>query len=132
MFFDLGATLSSVYLTVQGAALPVLARQKAMAIDAPESVPYLQIHEPDRAMHRDHLDGCHGLQVLEEFGIDRLWRYVAHHMLWNFILGYICLILSIIMWVCGRESPALVVPLVVVAVGTALPVYGFLRFILPV
>ena len=131
LFFDLGATLSSVYITVQGAALPVLARRKAMATGAPKSSPYLQIHEPDHMMPRYHLDGWHGVQILEEFGMDRLWRYVAHHMLWNFVLGYICLIMSIILWVCGKESMALAVPTVVVAVGTAATVYGFLRFIIP-
>src|SRR5258706_11522111 len=36
-----------------------------------------------------------------------------------------CLIMSIILWVCGKESTALVVPTVVVAVGTAGPVYRF-------
>ncbi len=131
LFFDLGATLSSVYIIVQGAALPVLARRKAMVTCASRSVPYLQIHEPDHMMPRGHLDGWHGVPILEEFGMDRLWRYVAHHMLWNFVLGYICLIMSIILWVCGMESTALVVPIVVVAVGTAGPVYGFLRFIIP-
>ena len=129
VFFDLGATVSSVYITVQGAALPVLARRKAIARD-PESGPYRQIHEPDHMMSRDLLDGWHGVQILEEFGIGRHWKFVAHHMLWNFVLGYICLIMSIVLWVCGRESPALVIPVVVIAVGTAAPVYEFLRFIL--
>ncbi len=133
LFFDLGATLSSVYITVQGAALPVLARRKAMAmaIGASKSVPYLQIHEPDHMMPRDHLDGRHSLDIIEAFGMDKLWRYVAHHMLWNFVLGYICLVLSVIMWVIGKESKELIIPIVVVAVGTAFPVYGFLRFMVP-
>ena len=131
LFFDLGATLSSVYITVQGAALPVLARRQAMAIGAPKSAPYLQIHEPDHTMPRYHLDGWHGVEILEEFGMNRLWRYVAYHMLWNFVLGYICLVVSIVIWVCGREEPALFIPIVLIAVGTAVPVYGFLRFIVP-
>ena len=131
LFFDLGATLSSVYITVQGAALPVLARRKAMDTEAHNSVPYLQIHEPNHPVPRDHLDGWHGVQILEEFGMDKLWRYVAHHMLWNFVLGYICLFMSVIIWVFSKESPALIVPIVVIAVCTAFPVYGFLRFMLP-
>ena len=52
MFFDLGATLSSVYVAVQGAALPVLARQMAMDTRDKQSAPSLQIHEPDRSMPR--------------------------------------------------------------------------------
>ena len=47
--------------------------------------------------------------------MDRFWRYVAHHMLRNFVLGYICLIVSIVIWVCGRGSPELVIPIVVIA-----------------
>ena len=82
-------------------------------------------------MPRGHLDGWHGVQILEEFGMDRLWRYVAHHMLLNFVLGYIYLIMTIVLWVCGKESMALAVLIVVVAVGTAVKVYGFLRFIIP-
>jgi len=58
--------------------------------------------------------------------MDRLWRYVAHHMLWNFVLGYICLL-----WVCVQESTALVIPVVMIAVGRSPPFYGFLRFIVP-
>lgn len=131
VFFDLGATVSSVYITVQGAALPVLARRKAMAMADLESGPYRQLHEPDHTMPRYRLDGWHSVQVLEEFGIGRLWRFVAFHMLWTFVLGYICLIVSVILWVCARELPALIIPVVVIAVGTALPVYGFLCFILP-
>ena len=131
LFFDLGATLSSVYITVQGAALPVLARRKAMAIGPSESVPYLQLHEPGRMMPRDHVDGRHSLDIIEAFGMDKLWKYVAHHMLWNFVLGYICLVLSVIIWVFGRESKELIIPIVVVAFGTAFPVYGFLLFMVP-
>ena len=131
VFFDLGATLSSVYITVQGAALPGLARRKAMSIRDPESGPYRQIHDPDYKMPYNRLDGWHDVQMLEEFGIGRFWRVVAFHMLWNFVLGYICLIMSVIMWVCGREMPALIIPIVVIAVGSALPVYGFIRFIVP-
>jgi hypothetical protein len=131
LFFDLGATLSSVYITVQGAALPVLARRKAMDTIAEGSSPYFQIHKPDHKMPRSHLDGWHGVQILEEFGMDRLWRFVAHHMLWNFVLGYICLVMSVILWVCAKESTALVVPVVMIAACTAAPVYGFLRFIAP-
>ena len=131
VFFDLGATVSSVYITVQGAALPVLARRKAMAMHDLESGPYRQIHDPDYKMPYNRLDGWHDVQMLEEFGIGRLWKAVAYHMLWCFVLGYICLVMSIILWVCAREIPALIVPVVVIGVGTALPVYGFLRFILP-
>ena len=131
LFFDLGATLSSVYITVQGAALPVLARRKAMAAGDSKSDPYLQVHESDHMMRRYHLDGLHGLEIIEEFGMDRLWRYVAHHMLWNFVLGYICLVLSVIIWVVGKESKELIIPVCVVAIGAAFPVYGFLRFMTP-
>lgn len=134
VFFDLGATLSSVYITVQGAALPGLARQKAMArhdLESAAPAPYHQIHNPNYRMPYDRLDGWHDVQMLEEYGIGRLWRVVAFHMLWNFVLGYICLIMSVIMWVCGREMPALIIPIVVIAVGSALPVYGFVRFIVP-
>ena len=63
--------------------------------------------------------------------MDRLWRYVARHMLWNFVLGYICLFMSVIIWVFAKESTELIVPIVVIAVCTALPVYGFLRFMVP-
>ena len=52
MFFDLGATLSSVYVAVQGAALSVLAWQMAMETRDKQSAPSLQIHEPDRSMPR--------------------------------------------------------------------------------
>jgi len=131
LFFDLGATLSSVYITVQGAALPVLARRKAMDTSAQNSAPYRQMHEPGHTMPRGHLDGWGGVDILEDFGMDKLWRYVAHHMLWNFVLGYICLVISVILWVCAKESTALVVPVVMIAFCTAAPVYGFLRFILP-
>jgi len=67
VFFDLGATASLVCITVQGAALPVLARRKAMARD-PESGPYRQIHEPGHMMPRDLLDG--GM-------VCRYWRCLA-------------------------------------------------------
>jgi len=118
-----------ILITVQGAALPVLARRKAMDGDL-ESGPCGQIYEPKRMMPRYFLDGRNGLRILEEFGIGGHWKFIARHMLWNFVLGYICLIMSIVLWVCGRESPALVIPVVVIAVGTAAPVYEFLRFIL--
>ena len=71
------------------------------------------------------------MEIIEAFGMDKLWKYVAHHMLWNFVLGYICLVLSVIIWVFGRESKELIIPIVVVAFGTAFPVYGFLRFMVP-
>ena len=70
------------------------------------------------------------MELLEEFGMGKLWKYVAHHMLWSFVLGYICLLASTILWVVGREMTALIVPIVVIALGTAAPVYGFLRFII--
>lgn len=129
LFFDLGATLSSVYITVQGAGLPVLARRKAMVVGDSESEPYLQVQEKGHMMHKYHLDGHHSLQIIEEFGMDRLWRYVAYHMLWNFVLGYLCLVLSVIIWIAGNESKELIIPVCVIAVGAAFfPIYGFLRF----
>jgi hypothetical protein len=131
VFFDLGATLSSVYITVEGAALPTLARRKAMDRSDEKSHPYRQLHEPDYMLPSGHLDGQNGTHLLKEFGMGRLWVFTARHMLWNFVLGYICLFMSIILWVCGREMPGLVAPIVVIAVVTAAPVYGFLCFILP-
>ena len=130
LLFDLGATLSSVYITVQGAALPALARWKVT--DDAESTPYRHLHGPNNKLDSDYLDGRHGPQLLREFGMGNFWKFIAYHMLWNFVLGYICLILSIILWVCGRELPALIIPIVIIAVGALAPVYGFLRFILPV
>ena len=71
------------------------------------------------------------MEILEEFGMDWLWRYVARHMLWNFVLGYIYLAMLVIIWVRGKESMVLVVPIAVIAVCTAAPVHGSLRFIAP-
>jgi hypothetical protein len=122
LFFDLVVAFSSLY--IQG-ALPVLARRKAMAIGAPKSAPSVQIHEPDHVVPQGRLNGRHCVQVLERYGINRLWRYVAYNMLSNLVLGYICFVTSII--ICVWESPALVILAVVIAAGSAVSGYRLLR-----
>ena len=97
-----------------------------MNTSAQESAPYRQIHEPGHTIPRSHVDGWHCVQILEEFGMGKLWRYVAHHMLWSFVLGYTFLLISVIMGLYQGVDG--VSRSVMIAFYTAAPFYAVFRF----
>jgi len=127
VFFDLGATTSAVYILVMGSGLPVIARK--MALSDRTSLPYHALHETERPFTYEALNGTRDIDLLRGYGMGKVWARMAYYMVVSFVAGFMCLFLSVLLWVWGTETKGLAIALTVGVTAGAVPALGFIGWV---
>ena len=127
VFFDLGATASAVYILVMGSGLPVTARE--MALRDRNSLPYEALRNPRRPFGYTRLDGTGDIDLLKRYGMGKLWVVMAYYMVVGLVCGFMCLFVSILLWVWGTEARGLAIALTIGVTAGAAPMLGFIRWV---
>lgn len=128
VFFDLGATASAVYILVMGSGLPVIARK--LALNNKNSLPYHALHKSERPFTYQALNGTRDIDLLQGYGMGKVWACMAYYMVVSFVSGFMCLFLSILLWVWGTEGRGLSIALTIGVTVGVVPALGFVQWVI--
>ena len=127
VFFDLGATASAVYILIRGSGLPVIARN--MALGDENSLPYQVLRDPGKRFPYEALNGTWDINLLQTYGMGKVWASMAYYMVVSFVSGFICLFISILLWVWGTEVKGLAIALTIGVTAGAAPALAFVPWL---
>jgi hypothetical protein len=124
--FDLGSTVSAVYILILGSSLPMIARD--MALRDKTSLPYRALHAPERTFPYEWLTGTreNELDILKRCGMGKVWARMAYYMVVSFVFGLMCLFLSILLWAWGTEVKGLAIAVTIGVAAGAVPALVFI------
>jgi hypothetical protein len=123
IYFDVGATLSAVYVVQWAAGFTADAR--TLAKEHIDSLPAQVLR--GKLLKKDFLTAHHEMELLRAFGMPRHWEFLAHHMMMGLVLGAINLSVTLTILVFKTEGIAVSASLVVALVLGMLPVGFYVR-----
>ncbi|PVG03734.1 hypothetical protein CPB86DRAFT_305021 [Serendipita vermifera] len=122
IFLHLGGAISATVIMQMASAIPVKGRHAALTNR--DSLPH-RVYFRNEDIPVDLLQSSGELRLLAAWGLRGKFRVTAYHMLISSILGFICAIISILLWVWSSEVRKYAVcgalmPVALVAAGTFL------------
>jgi len=96
----LGGAISAVAVVQMAATLPLRGRQLCMTEN---TLPYRAFIKGKPIPHRLLSDSAE-MDLLEEWGLKKRWKFVGYHMLLSYLFGFVCAILSLALWIYSWEA----------------------------
>ena len=123
IYVDVGATLSAVYVIQWAAELTTEAR--TLVMENPHSMPAQVLQ--GKLLPQKYLMGKSEMQMLHRFGMPSQWKYLAHHMVWGFLVGAIFLFLTLTLFIFNIEGTVIGATLCLALLYGLFPVVYYLR-----
>ena len=67
---------------------------------------------------------------LQGYGMGKVWACMAYYMVVSFVSGFMCLFLSILLWVWGTEGRGLSIALTIGVTAGVVPALGFVQWVI--